>query len=99
MCFVGALGLLTPRFVIVVLWLFTDYMSRAYTSWLLPTIGFFLLPTTTIAYAIAKDSLSTRSGGLTAGGAVVIALGVVIDLGLIGGGRGIAKRGRRDSRS
>ncbi len=95
MCFVTALGLLAPRFVILVLWLFTDYMSRAYTGWILPTVGFFLLPTTTIAYAIAKDSLSTPGGGLTAGGAVVIALGVVIDVGLIGGGRGIAKRGRR----
>jgi hypothetical protein len=94
-CFVAALGLLAPRFVIVVLWLFTDYMSRAYTHWFLPTIGFFLLPTTTIAYAIAKDALSTRSGGLTAGGGIVIALGVLIDAGLIGSGRGIAKRGRR----
>jgi hypothetical protein len=99
MCFVTALGLLTPRFVIVVMWLFTDYMSRAYTSWFLPTLGFFLLPTTTIAYAIAKNSLSARGGGLTAGGAVVIALGVVIDAGLIGSGRGIAKRGRRRSES
>jgi hypothetical protein len=97
MCFVTALGLLTPRFVIVVLWLFTDYMSRAYTNWFLPTLGFFLLPTTTIAYAIAKNSLSTKTDGLSAGGAVVIALGILIDVGLIGSGRGIAKRGRRRS--
>jgi hypothetical protein len=92
MCFIGLLGLFAPRFVIVMLWLFTDYMSRAYTHWLLPTLGFFLLPTTTIAYAIAKNAFSDARGGIEAGGIVVIILGVVIDVGLIGGGRGITKR-------
>ena len=92
MCFITALGLLTPRFIIVVLWLFTDVMKTAYTNWWLPTLGFFLLPTTTIAYAIAKNSLSTRSGGISAGGIVVIALGFLIDVGIIGSGRGIGKR-------
>jgi hypothetical protein len=95
MCFVGLLGLFAPRFIIVMLWLFTDYMSRAYTGWLLPTLGFFVLPTTTIAYAIAKDSFSTVTGGIEASGVVIIVLGVVIDVGLIGRGRGIAKR-RKD---
>lgn len=92
MCFVTALGLLTPRFLLVVMWLFTDYLSRAFTSWIWPAIGFFILPTTTIAYAIAKNSFSTATGAIQAGGVVVIVLGVVIDVGLIGGGRGIAKR-------
>lgn len=96
MCFVGLLGLFAPRFIIVILWLFTDYMSRAYTSWLLPTIGFFILPTTTIAYAIAKNSFSTATGGIEAAGVVVIVLGVVIDLGIIGSGRGVAKRRKGD---
>lgn len=92
MCFVFALGLLTPRLVIVVLWLFTDYMSRAFTTWIWPTLGFFILPTTTIAYAIAKNSFSTPTGAIKAGGVIVIVVGVIIDLGLIGRGRGIAKR-------
>lgn len=92
MCFVTALGLLTPRLVIVILWLFTDYLSRAFTSWIWPTVGFFILPTTTIAYAIAKNSFSTATGAIQAGGIVIIVIGVVIDLGLIGGGRGIFKR-------
>jgi uncharacterized membrane protein len=92
MCFVVALGLLTPRAVLIVMWLFTDVLSRAFTSWIWPTIGFFILPTTTIAYAIAKDSFSTATGAIEVAGVVIIVLGVVIDLGLIGRGRGIAKR-------
>ena len=95
MCLVGLLGLFAPRFIIVMLWLFTDYMSRAYAGWILPTLGFFLLPTTTIAYAIAKNSFSTVTGGIEAAGVVIIVLGVVIDVGLIGSGRGIAGR-RKD---
>jgi hypothetical protein len=92
MCLVVLLGLLMPRTVIVVLWLFTDYLGRAYQGWILPTLGFFLLPTTTIAYAIAKNALSTASGGLRTSGVIVIVLGVFIDVGLIGSGRGAAKR-------
>jgi hypothetical protein len=97
MCFVAALGLLTPRFIIVVLWLFTDFMSRAYQEWWLPTLGFFLLPTTTIGYAIAKNDLSNAGGTIRVSGFVVIALGVLIDVGLIGSGRGLVKWRRRRS--
>jgi hypothetical protein len=96
-CFVGLFGFLAPRFIIVILWLFTDYMSRAYTTWIVPTIGFFILPTTTIAYAIAKNAFSTRSGGIEAAGIVVIVFGILIDVGLIGSGRGVWKR--RDPRT
>jgi hypothetical protein len=34
-----------------VLWLFTDLLSRAYEDWIVPLLGFFLLPWTTLAYA------------------------------------------------
>ena len=91
MCFLVALGLLTPRFIIVVLWLFTDYLSSAYTNWILPTLGFFVLPTTTIAYAIAKNSFSSATGAIQAGGVIIIVLGVLIDVGLLGRGRGVMK--------
>lgn len=33
------------------LWLFTDLLSRAFDSWFVPFLGFFLLPWTTLAYA------------------------------------------------
>ena len=85
-CLFVLLTLLTPRFFVLILWLFTDYLSTAYGSWFWPTLGFFFMPTTTIAYAVADNDLSTVTGGITAGGVVVIVIGVVIDLGLLGNG-------------
>jgi hypothetical protein len=83
------LGLVMPRFIMVVLWLFTDYLSRAYDGWLLPLIGFFVLPTTTLAYAIAENSMHGARGF----GLVLIVLGVLVDVGVIGSrGRGVFRK-------
>lgn len=93
-CLVVVLGLLTPRFVLAVLWLFSDYLNRAFESGWWPLLGFFFLPTTTIGYAIAQNAYSTPDGGLEAIGIIVVVLGVLIDFGVIGGGakgRGIGK--------
>jgi hypothetical protein len=84
-CLIVILSLVTPRFVVVVLWLFTNYLATAYGSWFWPTLGFFVAPTTTLAYAVARNDLSTASGAITAAGTVVIVIGVVIDIGLLGG--------------
>ncbi len=85
-CLFVIFTLLTPRFLILILWLFSDYLALAYGGWFWPTMGFFFLPTTTLAYAVAHNDLSTVTGGITAAGVVVIVLGVIIDLGLIGNG-------------
>jgi hypothetical protein len=83
-CLLVLFSLITPRFVLVILWLFTNYLDRAYGSWFWPFLGFFFLPTTTIAYAIAQNSFS-RGGSINAAGVLFIVLGVVLDLGLLGG--------------
>ncbi|MDP9326580.1 MAG: hypothetical protein M3P10_00035 [Actinomycetota bacterium] len=85
-CLFAILALITPRFVILMLWIFTHYLATAYGSWFWPTLGFFVAPTTTLAYAVARNDLSTASGGITAAGTLVIVIGVLIDIGLIGGG-------------
>lgn len=87
-CLVVLVAIALPRFVMVVLWLFSDYLSDAYGTWLWPLIGFFVLPTTTLAYAIAQNSFH----GVKGTGLVIVVLGVLVDFGVIGGGRGIAKR-------
>jgi hypothetical protein len=84
-CLFVILSLITPRFVVFVLWIFTDYLQTAYGSWFWPTLGFFVAPTTTIAYAVARNDLSTVTGGITAAGTLVIVIGVMIDIGLLGG--------------
>lgn len=90
-CLLALVALVTPRFIMIVLWLFTDYLSRAFGGFLWPFLGFFFLPTTTIAYAIAQNSFD----GVRGWGLVVLILGIAIDLGLIGSGargRGAFKR-------
>ena len=83
-CLAGLIVLAMPRFVMVVLWLFTSYLSRAYDGWILPLLGFFLLPTTTLAFAIAEN----EKGGFKGWGALLVVIAVLIDLGVWGGGRG-----------
>jgi hypothetical protein len=54
-CLVALLALLSPRLAIVALWIFSDVLSRAFSSWVIPFFGFFLLPWTTLAYAAFWD--------------------------------------------
>ena len=89
-CLVVLLALMTPRLVMVVLWVFTDYLSRAFEGFLWPLIGFFLLPTTTMAYAVAENEFD----GVRGWGLAIVILGVLIDFGLIGSGRSIGRRRR-----
>lgn len=80
-CVLILLAFFTPRVVLFVLWL-TSYLSRAYETWLWPTLGFFFLPATTLAYAIARNEL----GGISGLGVVVVLIGLAVDIGLLGGG-------------
>jgi hypothetical protein len=92
-CLLVLLALLTPRFILVVLWLFGDYLAVAFSSGWIALLGFLFLPTTTIAYAVARNEFTTGGGGLEAAGILTIVLGVALDLGLLGGsGRGLGRR-------
>lgn len=92
-CLLAVFALVTPRFILFILWLFTDYLNTAISNGWLGLLGFFFLPTTTIAYAIAKNEFTTITGGIEAAGMLIIVLGVVLDVGLLGGsGRGVGKR-------
>jgi hypothetical protein len=88
-CLMVLLALVTPRFIMVILWLFTDYLSRAFESFFWPLLGFFFLPTTTMAYAVAKNAFD----GVKGWGLVVLILGIMMDFGSLGGGgRAIGRR-------
>lgn len=55
-CLAVILAFISPRLAIIVVAIFSDILSRAFDSWFLPLIGFFLLPWTTLAYAFTWDS-------------------------------------------
>jgi hypothetical protein len=81
-CVLALLAFFTPRIVLFILWLFTNYLSRAYDGFLLPFLGFIFLPATTLAYAIAQNEL----GGVNGIGLIVVLIGFAVDVGLLGGG-------------
>jgi hypothetical protein len=92
-CLFTLVALITPRFVLFFLWLFTNYLNTAFSSGWWGILGFLFLPTTTIAYAIAQNEFTTVTGGIETMGIVVIVLGVAVDIGLLGGsGRGVARK-------
>lgn len=87
-CLLAALSLIFPRIVLVLVWLFSDYLGRAYESVLWPVLGFFFLPLTTLAYAFA---INENAGSVSGVYLVIVVLAVLIDLGMLGGG-GRARR-------
>ena len=54
-CLLALLALISPRLVLVLLWIFSDVLSRAFDSWVIPLLGFFVLPWTTLTYAAFWD--------------------------------------------
>lgn len=44
------------------MWLFSDLLTRAFDGWIVPLLGFFLLPWTTLAYAVTWSSADRVSG-------------------------------------
>src|SRR5690242_167216 len=84
-CILAVLALISPRPVLFPLWLVSDVLSRAYDSWIIPFLGFFLLPWTTLTYAAFWDwGAGHRVTGIEW---FFVGLAFVIDLGSYGAGR------------
>ncbi len=62
-CLVVLFALISPRLALFAIWLFSDLLSRAFDGWLVPLLGFFLLPWTTLAYAVMWSASSNRVSG------------------------------------
>jgi hypothetical protein len=54
-CLVALVALISARLALFLLWIFSDVLGRAFDSWIVPFLGFFLLPWTTLAYAAFWD--------------------------------------------
>jgi hypothetical protein len=76
-CLVLLFALISPRLALFGIWIFSDLLSRAFDSWIVPLLGFFLLPWTTLAYAVMWSS-SNRVSGFEW---FIVILAFVIDLG------------------
>jgi hypothetical protein len=82
-CLLGCLALAMPRVVLVLVWLTSDYLDRAYETRIWPLLGFFFLPLTTLAYAFA---MNYGSHLWTPVGVAAVVTGVLVDLGLFRSG-------------
>ena len=83
-CLAVLLALISPRLALFAVWIFSNILSRAYDSWIVPLIGFFVLPWTTLAYAGMWSAGTNHVYGFEW---FIVVLAFVVDLGSYAGGR------------
>jgi hypothetical protein len=76
----GCFALLMPRVVLVVVWVFSDFLEHNFKTILWPIAGLIFAPLTTLAYAYAHQ----QSGGNVTGiWLALVVVAVLVDLGLL----------------
>jgi hypothetical protein len=88
-CLLALVALVSARLALVFIAIFSDLLSNAFDSWVVPLLGFFLLPWTTLIYAVMWDS-GQRVNGFEW---FLVILAFMIDLGSYAGGDRV-RRGR-----
>jgi len=83
-CLLALVALISPRLALFLIWVFSDLLGRAFDSWVVPLLGFFLLPWTTLAY-VAMWDFGTR--GVKGFEWFLVILAFVADLGSYDRGR------------
>jgi hypothetical protein len=82
-CLLALFAWISPRFVLVLLYAFTNRLSLAFSSGWEGLLGFFLVPYTTLFYALVYQP----GPGVHGFGWVVVAVGLLLDLSSLDGGR------------
>jgi hypothetical protein len=76
--FLAASSLFWPRLFILLFWIFDDQLfRRAFGPWIVPVLGFLVLPWTTLAYATMWGLWSDRVSGAEWIG---VGIGLVLDI-------------------
>ncbi len=81
-CCLLAVVLMFPRLVLVLMFLLSDYLQRAYHGLLIPVLGFIFLPLTTVVYAWEVNTRHPIDGVYL----ILLIVAVLIDIGGLGGG-------------
>ena len=81
-CLLVIIAAAFPRVILVLMFLLSDYLQRAYHGLLVPLLGFFFLPLTTLAYAWMVNSHLPLEGV----NVIILIVAVIIDIGGLGGG-------------
>jgi hypothetical protein len=89
-CLLTLVVLAFPRLVLFLMWLFSNYLDRAYHGLLIPLLGFIFLPITTIVYAwMVNSGLPIQGFNL-----LILVIAVLLDAGSHSGGAGYYRRRR-----
>ena len=62
-CLFGIVAGFFPRVALVIVWLTTDLVDRAFGTWILPLLGLFFLPFTTLIYVLAYSPVIHLGNG------------------------------------
>jgi len=54
-CLLTLLALITPRLVILLLWIFSNWFQGLFNTVLWPVLGFLFLPTTLLWYSVVQN--------------------------------------------
>ena len=81
-CLLVILIVAFPRIMLVLMFLLSNYLQRAYHGLILPLLGFIFLPLTTIAYAWMVNTRRPLQGI----NLLILLVAIVVDLGGLGGG-------------
>ena len=73
-CIFLVTALAAPRLVLIFVWLLTNFIQNAYGSIVIPILGFFFLPLTTLIYALAAP------GGPSTLGWILIVIALIFDV-------------------
>ena len=75
-CVLALLAGFAPRLVLILVWIFSDLVDRAFSGFLVPLLGLLVLPYTTLFYVLVWGPINGVSGA----GWLLVALGVFLDL-------------------
>ena len=87
-CLLALIAWLSPRFAIILIWIFSDRLAIAFQSFIVCFLGFLLLPYTTVFYALAY----APNAGVTGFGWFLVVFGFIVDLGSYSSGGRAAQR-------
>lgn len=83
-CLLLVLGMAFPRFTILMLWIFTHWFRGMFDTWLIPVLGFLLLPYTFLWYSVV---LHLFGGAWGFWPVLILIVAVLADLTSYGGAR------------
>jgi hypothetical protein len=75
-CLFALIAIFSPRLALLLLWLFTNYVDRAFAGWILPLLGLLFAPWTTLFYVL----VDVAPGPIHVAGWILVGLGVLMDL-------------------